>query len=172
MKIPTNVRLPIAALSLSAAAFVGILTREGYTTQAVIPTKGDVPTVGFGTTNGVKMGDTTNPVKAVQRAMIDSSKYEGAVKRCIKVDMSQKEYDLYVDLAYNIGPTNFCTNPKTGLPSVIAIRLNSKDYSGACDAILLYKYAAGFDCSTPGNKRCSGLWTDRQRVYKQCMEAQ
>ncbi|GGX33308.1 hypothetical protein GCM10007242_45580 [Pigmentiphaga litoralis] len=51
-------------------------------------------------------------------------------------------------------------------------RLNAGDYVGACNAILDWKFAAGFDCSTPSNKRCAGVWTDRQRVHKQCMEAQ
>lgn len=168
----SKVRIAVAALTLSAAAFVGILTREGYTDKVVIPTKGDVETIGFGTTGGVKMGDTTTPVKAAQRALTDVSKYEGALKRCVKVPLHQAEYDAYVDLAYNIGPTNFCINKKTGEPSILAARLNAEDYVGACEAILLYKYAAGYDCSTPGNKRCSGVWKDRLRVHKKCMEAQ
>ena len=52
-------RRAVAALTLSAAALVGIVLHEGYTDRAVIPVKGDVPTIGFGTTSGVKIGDTT-----------------------------------------------------------------------------------------------------------------
>jgi lysozyme len=158
-------RMAVAGLSLSAAAFVGVLTREGYTDSAIIPTKGDVPTYGFGTTEGVQMGDRTTPVKAAQRALSDSQKFEGALKRCVTAPLHQAEYDLYVDLSYNIGSTAFCN-------STIVKRLNAGDYSGACEAILMWKKAAGFDCSTPGNKRCAGLWTDRQRSHKQCMEVQ
>ena len=55
---PENVRITVAALSLSAAAFIGLVVHEGYTDRAVIPVTGDVPTIGFGTTGGVKMGDT------------------------------------------------------------------------------------------------------------------
>ncbi|HWV16501.1 MAG TPA: lysozyme [Cellvibrio sp.] len=157
-----KIRMVVAALSLSAAAFVGILQREGYTDTAIIPTKGDVPTVGFGTTGGVKMGDTTTPVKAVNRAMKDVAEYEGAIKRCVKSPLTQVEYDVYVDLSYNIGPTAFCN-------STMVKRLNVADYRGACDAILLFKYAAGYDCSTPGNKRCAGLWTDRLRSHSKCI---
>ena len=47
---PENVRITVAALSLSAAAFIGLVVHEGYTDRAVIPTKGDVPTIGFGST--------------------------------------------------------------------------------------------------------------------------
>ena len=168
----SKARIAIATLSLSAAAFVGILTREGYTTGAVIPTQGDVPTIGFGTTGGVKMGDTTTPVKAVQRALADVQKFEGAIKRCVTVPLHQAEYDAYTDLAYNIGSTNFCTNRRTGGPSNLVRLLNAGQYAAACDAILEYKYAAGYDCSTSGNRRCAGLWKDRLRVHALCMGAQ
>lgn len=161
----SRARIAIGALTLSAAAFVGILTREGYTDNAVIPTIGDVPTVGFGTTGGVKMGDRTTPVKAAQRALKDAQSYEGAIKRCVTVPMSQEEYDLYTLLAYNIGSGNFCS-------STIVKRLNARDYAGACTAILRFKYAAGYDCSTPGNTRCAGVWTDRLKTHAACMAAQ
>lgn len=158
-------RTAIAALTLSAAAFVGILTREGYTDNAIIPVPGDVPTMGFGTTEGVQMGDKTTPVKAAQRALTDASKYEGVIKQCVKVPLHQAEYDVYVDLSYNIGPYGFCS-------SRIVKRLNAQDYAGACEAILEWKYFRKFDCSTPGNKLCAGLWTDRMRSHAKCMAAQ
>lgn len=164
-QIVSKVRIGIAVLSLSAAAFVGILTREGYTDGVVIPTKGDVPTIGFGTTGGVKMGDRTTPVKAAQRALKDVGTFEGAIKRCVHVPLAQAEYDAYTDLSYNIGSTAFCS-------STIVKKLNTGDYAEACAAILRFKYAAGYDCSTPGNKRCAGLWTDRLRVHSMCMGAQ
>lgn len=176
MATTNKARLAIASLVLSAGAFVGIATREGYTDNTIIPTKGDKPTNGFGTTEGVKMGDRTTPVKALQRAMADVQKYEGAIKQCVRAPLSQAEYDVYVDLAYNIGPTNFCYSvDKTGRitgPSTLSRRLAAGDYRAACDAILLYRFAAGYDCSTPGNRRCAGVWTDRQRSHAQCVAAQ
>lgn len=160
-----KMRIGIAGLALSAAAFVGILTREGYTDGVIIPTRGDVPTIGFGTTGGVKAGDRTTPVKAAQRAMADIGGYEGAIKRCVTVPLHQAEYDIYTDISYNIGSGAFCS-------STIVKRLNAGEYGRACDAILLFKYAAGYDCSTPGNRRCAGLWADRLRVHAQCVAAQ
>lgn len=158
-------RVSVAALTLSAAAFVGILTREGYTDTAIIPIPGDVPTVGFGTAGGVKMGDRTTPVKAAQRALTDVSQYEGALKRCVKVPLHQAEYDVYVDLSYNIGPTAFCS-------STIVRRLNTEAYAEACDAILLFNRAGKHRCDVPGNKVCAGLWTDRLNSHKKCKAAQ
>lgn len=37
----SNPRIAIAALSLSALAFIGIVTDESYTASAVIPTRND-----------------------------------------------------------------------------------------------------------------------------------
>lgn len=160
----TRFRIPIAVLSLSAAGFVGILQREGYTGSAIIPTKGDVPTLGFGTTGGVRMGDTTTPVKAAVRALQDSQQFEGAMKRCVRVPLHQAEYDLYTHHAYNIGPTAFCA-------STLVRKLNQEDYQGACAQILEWKKFRGIDCSQP-NRVCGGLWTDRLQTHAKCMEAQ
>lgn len=158
-------RIVIASLTFSALALVGLVTSEGYTDRAVIPTKGDVPTLGFGSTTGVKMGDTTTPVRALQRAQKElETVYEAGVKRCAPVPMFQHEYDVYVDMAYNIGVKAFCE-------SSMVRELKAGRYIEACKAILMWKRAAGYDCSTPGNTRCAGLWKRRLESYEKCMEA-
>lgn len=166
----------IAALVLSAAGLVGIAVNEGYSSSAypdpVLGTK--VPTIGFGTTNGVKMGDTTTPVKALQRKLSDVQQFEGAIKQCVKVPLHQYEYDAYVNLAYNIGPgksgvvDGFCWSKRGGYSTLVQ-RLNAQNYAGACDAILMWKKAGDVDCSVPGNKVCSGLWQRRLDLHKQCI---
>lgn len=118
----------IGALVLSASAFVGLLGYEGYSSVAIRPVPGDVPTIGFGTTEGVKMGDRTEPVKAVRRALADIDTKERAIKRCVKVPLFQHEYDAYVQLGYNIGEKAFCN-------STLVRKLNEGDYSGACAEI-------------------------------------
>ena len=69
-------RRTLAGLALSASALVGILMHEGYSDKAYAPVKGDVPTIGFGTTGGVKMGDTIKPPQAVARALGDVHRYD------------------------------------------------------------------------------------------------
>jgi lysozyme len=161
-------RILASALGFSAAAFITLAVHEGYTDQAVIPIKGDVPTLGFGQTQGVKMGDTTTPIRALIRFKSEIDEYEGAIKRCANVPMQQAEYDLWVNMAYNIGPTRFCRD-KQGNPSSIVKALNAGDYKGACDAILLYKYAGKNDCSVPNNKVCPGLWKRRLEAHATCL---
>lgn len=165
-----GLRLPIAALTLSIAGYWGIVEREGYTDTAVIPTKGDVPTIGLGSTEGVKLGDTITPVRAIDRSIHEiDTKYQRAVKTCITAPLVQEEFDGYVELAYNIGAANFCS-------STIVKEVNFGRYASGCQHILDWKKAAGYDCSTlidgVPNKRCYGLWKDRLRLRNKCMEAQ
>ena len=159
-----NNRSLIATLVLSAVGLVGIAVNEGYTTKAVPDAvKGRaVPTSGFGTTGGVKMGDSTTPVAALQRTLADVQDYEAFIKKCVKAPLYQHEYDAYVDLAYNIGPSAFCG-------STVVKKANALDYTGACDAILNWRKVGNVDCSVPGNKVCGGLWARRLKTNKQCL---
>ena len=162
-----GVRIAIAAISMSAAAFVGVLVKEGYSEQAYPdPTYGTkVPTAGFGSTGpDVTMATRLPPVPAVQRALRDVTAFEGNLKRCIRVPLSQGEYDAYVSVAYNIGPSAFCS-------SGIVRELNAGRYRQACDQILRWRYSNGQDCSAPGNRTCSGMWKRRQAEHAACTAA-
>lgn len=161
-------RMTLAVLSLPAAGFVGILQREDYREEAYPdPTYGwKVPTAGFGTTGpDIKKGDKLAVIPALQRALTDATKFEGALKQCVKVPLHQAEYDVYVLFSYNVGSAGFCN-------STIVKRLNAQDYVGACDAILLWNKSNGQDCSAPGNKTCAGLWKDRLKSHATCMAVQ
>lgn len=148
-------RRAIAALTLSAAGFVAILQSEGYSASAIRPVKGDVPTIGFGTTDGVKDGDKITPPVAVKRALDDVGKFEGAIKRCVKVPLTQSEYDAYASLAYNIGPAAFCG-------STLVKKLNAGDYSGACEQVLVWDKFHGASIA--------GLRARREREHKLCQQ--
>jgi len=149
-----NSRIVIASLTLSAAAFGGLVAYEGWCGSACIPVPGDVPTLGFGTTEGVRMGDTITPQKAVQRALQDVAKFEGAVKQCVRVPLHQHEYDAYISLSYNIGPTAFCG-------STLVRKLNAADYATACREILKWDKFKGAPLR--------GLTLRRQSEYTKCM---
>lgn len=157
--------MPLAGLALSAAALVALVGHEGYTDRAVIPVKGDVPTIGFGTTAGVKMGDATTPPQALARALTDAQRFEGALKECVRVPLAQREYDAYIQFSYNVGSSAFCR-------STLVQRLNTADYSGACGELLRWRFFQGKDCALPENARlCGGLAARRQAEYRQCMGA-
>lgn len=156
-------RTAAATLTLSAAALVAMVMQEGYSDRAIIPVPGDVPTIGFGTTGGVKMGDTITPPRALSRALTDVQKFEGALKKCVTVPLHQHEYDAFVGFSYNVGSAAFCR-------SGIVRKLNTGDYPGACREILRWTYFQGKNCALPENARlCGGLAKRRQEEYQQCL---
>lgn len=145
----------IAALTLSASGFVGILNYEGYTSEAIIPVKGDVPTVGFGTTSGVKLGDKIDPVTAVVAALGDVKKAEQSIEECIKVPLHQSEYDALASFTYNIGGRAFCS-------STLVKKLNAGDYDGACEELKRWVYVKGV--------KVKGLENRREKEFMMCMK--
>lgn len=147
-------RILAASLSLSGAALIGIALHEGYREEAYEPVKGDVPTIGFGTTEGVEMGDRITPERALVRLLQDANKFERAVKRCAPVPMHQYEFDAYVSLTYNIGEGAFCKSTLVNL-------LKQQKYVEACKQILRWDRFKG--------KPLPGLTKRRQQEYAQCL---
>lgn len=166
-----NLRQSVAILTLSASAFVTLLVSEGYTDKAVIPTKNDRLTNGFGSTfnadgSPVKLGDTTTPVRALITAQAHLSKEEQRFRDSLPgVKLYQGEYDLYMDFTYQFGIG-------TWRASSMRRNLLAGDYVAACNALLLYRFSGGFDCSTPGNRRCAGVWTRQQERNRKCLSMQ
>lgn len=157
-------RTAIASLVISASALVGIAQWEGYRGDAYTPVKGDKTTIGFGHTGGVKSGDKTTPTRALITLLDDANSHSDVVKSCVNVPLYQHEYDAFVSLAINIGSgrvgkDGFCIN-KEGKQAVIPRLLNSGDYKGACEAILMYGNFKG----NPMN----GLKKRRISEYKMC----
>lgn len=147
-------RIAVAALSLSASALVGIALHEGFEPKAYIPVPGDVPTIGFGTTTGVKMGDTITPERALVRLLTDADRFQKAVKRCAPVPMHQYEFDAYVSLTYNIGEGAFCR-------STLVKLLNQQKYEEACQQILRWNKFKG--------RELAGLTKRRNEEYQKCL---
>ena len=163
-------RVAVAALTLSAAGLIGLVAQEGYVEQAMVPTQGDRPTVGFGSTfhadgTPVRLGDKTTPVRALITAQAHISKEEQTFRESLAgVSLSQDEFDVYMDFVYQYGTANWQS-------SSMRRHLLAGNYPAACDALLLWKRAAGFDCSTPGNKRCWGVWQRQLQRHEKCTEA-
>lgn len=164
-------RLAVAALTLSAAGFFGIVQHEGYTDRAVIPIPGDRPTMGFGSTfkedgSPVRASDTTTPQRAIRMSLAHIGKDELNLKRCVTGPLSQAEYDILVDFAYWRGSGGACR-------SDVVRSINTGNYRASCEAYLNLdsRRAAGKDCKDPLN-RCRGVWLRAQDRYKRCMEAQ
>lgn len=144
----------IAALSLSAAALVGIAMHEGYRDTAYDDGVG-VQTIGFGTTEGVRPGDRITPERALVRLLADADRTQSDLRACIgPVPMYQHEWDAIVSWAYNIGTGAACK-------STLVRRLRAQDYPGACAELLRWTRAGG--------RVLPGLVKRRQAEYQLCM---
>lgn len=167
----TRNRIAAALLSISGVGFATWQASEGLTTVAVIPTKGDVPTIGHGSTRyesgaPVRMNDTITPQRAevLARNLIraDEKKLAASLPG---VKLHQEEFDVYLDFMGQYGGGNWAA-------SSMRRNLLAGEYVAACNSLLKYRFAAGFDCSTPGNRRCWGVWARQLERNKKCLAAQ
>lgn len=148
-------RLAVAGLSLSAVGLLTIAKWEGFSDHAYIPVAGDVPTIGFGSTEGVQMGDTITVPKALERLMRDVGVAESAIGRCVKVPLSQSEYDAFTSFAFNVGGAKFCS-------STLVKKLNAGDYDGACKELERWVFVQ--------KRKVGGLVNRRAEEYKLCTQ--
>lgn len=120
-----------------------------------------IPTVCFGETRGVKMGDSYTMSECKDmfgKALIE---FETSVRYCLKDTdrIPDKTYVSYLSLAYNIGASAFCK-------SSVAKLANQKDYKNSCKYILIYNKAR-----VNGKLRIvKGLDTRRKEESKLCLE--
>ena len=147
-------RTAAASLAASAAVLVGIAVHEGYSDTSYKDTAG-VATIDFGQADGVKMGQTTTPVRALVQLLSSMNEHAKGMVQCIKVPVTQGEYDAYLDFTYNVGVHAFCT-------STLNKKLNSMDYDGACKELLKWTQAGG--------QVLPGLVKRRQEEYANCSE--
>lgn len=175
----TRARIAVAALTVSAAGLLATLGAEGFRASPYVPTKGDVPTIGYGSTvyeDGRRVTLADPPVtkeRALQIVRAHKSKDEAAFQQSLPgVLLHQAEYDLYLDFTYNFGIGNWRS-------SSMRTHLLAGRYPQACEALLSYRFqgkgADRRDCSLPKNwgpKGCKGVWLRQLERHKKCMEAQ
>lgn len=153
-------RVAVTGLAVSGALAL-IADFEGFSNKAYIPVKNDVATIGYGQTfysdgRRVKLGDwISEKVAKNELKTIIEKKYLTRLKECVRVPLSQGEFDAFLSLMYNIGDGAFCR-------STLVRKLNVKDYAGACKEILRWKYV--------GVRVLRGLELRRLKEYEVCMK--
>lgn len=80
---------------------------EGFRAKAYIPVPGDRTTIGYGFTDGVKLGDTMTREEADARLVEELRPYEMAVWQGCTREPNQNEFDAMVLLCFNIGSAGF-----------------------------------------------------------------
>ena len=96
----------------------------------------DVPTIAYGRTKNVKLGDTCTQDQAEEWLEEELVEYEGYVNEAVKVPLTQNQLDALVSWTYNLGPSNL---NKSTLLKV----LNNSDYDGVPEQIMRWNKAGG-----------------------------
>lgn len=97
---------------------------------------GGVPTIGWGSTRGVRMGMQISQEQAESRLRDDLHTAESAVNRYVTVPLSQHQFDALVSLTFNIGTGAF-------QKSTLLRLLNAGRYSDAADQFRRWNKANG-----------------------------
>jgi lysozyme len=168
-------RQAVTALTVSAAAVLATLGSEGFRSAPYIPTQGDVPTIGYGSTvyeDGTRVTLADPPIskeRALQIVRDHKSKDEALFRASLPgVKLTQGEYDLYMDFTYQYGITNWRS-------SSMRRHLLNGEYLQACNALPAWRKQAGRDCSLPQNwgpKGCKGVWTRQLERQAKCLAEQ
>lgn len=109
---------------------------EGFRAKAYIPVPGDRVTIGYGFTDGVKMGDTMTREEADARLIEELRPYEMAVWQACTNEPNQNEFDAMTSLAYNIGIAGFKR-------STVLKAHNRGDHQAAARAFGLWNKSGG-----------------------------
>tara|TARA_Y100001937_G_scaffold125171_1_gene191418 strand:+ start:963 stop:1406 length:444 start_codon:yes stop_codon:yes gene_type:complete len=93
-------------------------------------------TIGYGSTKGVKEGDSINQEDADKLLMAEMKEYEGYINNMVEVNLEQNQFDSLVSWVFNLGPSNLKN-------STLLKVLNSKDYQGVPAQIRRWNKANG-----------------------------
>lgn len=124
-------RLSPKLLKLSAAGLISIAVAEGYRGGAYLDTVG-VPTIGFGETLDVKMGQKTSPERALIKLLASADKHSQGAMKCLgDIPLYQYEYDAISSFTYNIGIKGWCSSTPLKL-------FQEGKYAEACNSMILW----------------------------------
>jgi len=95
-----------------------------------------VLTIGYGSTKGVKEGDSITQEEADKLLLHEMEEYESYVNDNVTVDLKQNQFDALVSWVFNLGPANLKA-------STMLKVLNNKEYDDVPAQIKRWNKAGG-----------------------------
>ncbi len=144
----------VGGIGAAAIALVGAW--EGLRLTAYRDVVG-VPTVCYGETLGVKLGDKHTQAECDAMLLASLQRHEAGMRKCLKRPdaIPAKSYVAFVSLTYNIGVGGFCR-------STARKRLDAGDVRGGCNAAKWFNKAGG--------RTIRGLVNRRAAEHSLCLE--
>lgn len=115
----------------------------------------NVPTICYGSTRKVYMGEHATPAECEERLLEDATYAGKGVAKGVKVKLTQGQYDALVSFVFNVGETQF-------YHSTLLRKINAGDCRGAGAEFDRWVYADG--------KRLKGLVSRRADERKRWEE--
>lgn len=128
----TRQRISAAVLAVIVSAVGGY---EGLRTKAYLDPV-NVPTICFGETKGVKLGQTKTPAECSAMLADRLQETNQGVRACIHEPMTAGQEIAFTSAAYNIGVPAFCG-------SSMVRYFNGHNAPMACNSLLLWNKAGG-----------------------------
>lgn len=128
-------RIKVASAGAVALAVATIAPWEGRELRAYRDIVG-VPTICYGETRGVKMGDAATPAECETMLAKAVAEFEVGIRQCLPASLPDETRAAFISAAYNIGQSAFCG-------SSMSRRALAGDLRGACDALLMWDKAGG-----------------------------
>lgn len=146
----------VMAILMGVSGVSGLIpTEEGKTNVAVIPVPGDVPTICYGETNGVQMGDTATDSQCAALLRSRLVIVFNQMAAVVTAPMTVNQGAAFADFVYNEGIGTFKR-------SSILRDFNAGRTSQACDDLLKYDIAGG--------RRLRGLTRRREAERVLCLK--
>lgn len=136
-----------------ATAFVG--AGEGLRQVAYLDPVG-IPTVCFGETRGVKLGQKYSKEECQSMLRGRLEEFNAGIETCITRPLTDTRRVAFVSFAYNVGVRTFCNSS--------VARLHNQGSDSACDALLAYNKARKAGVLIP----LPGLTTRRKEERELC----
>lgn len=146
------IALGASSIIAVSAAFL-VAPFEGKENKAYLDLVG-IPTVCFGETKGVKLGDYKTDAQCEESLVKELTSYNKEMKKYVTVPIPENMEVAYTSFVWNVGIGAWKN-------STLLKKLNSQDYAGACQQLLRWDKAGG--------KTVKGLTNRRQAEYKVCM---
>jgi lysozyme len=143
-----------AAMAAACVALVGGF--EGLRTYAYRDPVG-IPTICFGETRGVQMGDTATVAECKAMLADRLVEFETGMRKCLAAPdrVPDPSYTAFLSFTYNVGTGAFCK-------STLRRKVDAGDLRGGCDELLKWDKAAGI--------RLPGLTKRRQAERILCLK--
>lgn len=157
-------KLALSGAGATVIAAAMTMDWEGHANRAYYDRAGQVWTICYGHTKGVKPGDVATDAQCDAWLIEDQADARSAVDRCIHANLTEAGRAAFIDAVHNLGPKVVCG-------STLQAKANAGDVIGACLELTdaLDKRGNNVGWTSPGSSVERGLRNRRTDERNACI---